>query len=269
MRVGPEVFLDQRNGKNIVPGRNGGMGRKNVTRRRVLCGLIKCGTIIVHRLPDALQPQKSRMPFIHVTYGGLYAQSVERAHAANTQQNFLPDARLTVPTVKLCRNFANGGWIFRQIGIEQIKGNAPNLHFPYPHPRFCFGKCESNGDIPAAFIADNLDGQRVVVIFEIFFLLPTVICEILIEIAVLIQQAHRRKWQPQCTRRFEMIPGQHTQTTRINRQAFGETKLRRKIGNLNIGHCFAMGRMKIGLAIHKRAERLGDTLKMRPESRIL
>ena len=57
--------------------------------------------VVAHSLPDALQPQKSRMPFIHVAYTGLYATCVERAHAANTQQNFLPDARFTVATVEL------------------------------------------------------------------------------------------------------------------------------------------------------------------------
>ena len=32
MRVGSEIFFDQGNGENIVPGGNGGVGRKNMTR---------------------------------------------------------------------------------------------------------------------------------------------------------------------------------------------------------------------------------------------
>ena len=74
-------------------------------------------------------------------------------------------------------------------------------------------------------------GSRSRSVFEIRFLLPAVRVERLAKITLGIQEPDSDQRNSQVTGAFEVITSKHAQTSRINRQAFVQSKLGRKVGH--------------------------------------
>ena len=81
--------------------------------------------------PDALDREESRVAFVHVEDGGLVAERLKRAHAADAEHDLLANARIVIAAVKL----AGDGAVFRthvqrRVGIEEQHLDAADVHGP-------------------------------------------------------------------------------------------------------------------------------------------
>ena len=101
-----EILKHQAGVKQIDPRRHRSVRRENVVDPGRFQRLVKRQPVALHEQPDPFNPQKRGVPLIHVEYGRLITQSVERPHPADPQDNLLLDARFFRAAIKLARNIA-------------------------------------------------------------------------------------------------------------------------------------------------------------------
>src|SRR5436305_2013705 len=77
--------------------------------------------------------------------------------------------------------------------------------------------------------SSRLDGEIVKIQFRICLLLPAVGGEILLEVAVAIEQANADEGEGDFAGAFEMIAGENSQAARINGERFVDAELGREI----------------------------------------
>ncbi len=125
-----KIGLDQLRSKDVNACRHRGMGGKDVAGRGGLVRLRKRKLVLAHELADTLQPQKGGMPLVQMHHVRLKPQGVQGANAANAQDNLLLDAHLVVAAIQFIGNILVFLRIVRDVGIEQIQGDAAHLRPP-------------------------------------------------------------------------------------------------------------------------------------------
>ena len=114
-----EMFLDQRRREAIVAGRHGRVGRENHLRGHAADGLPRADAFDDHPLPHQFERRKRAVPFVQVNDARQDAHGVERAHAADAEQQFLPDADALVTAVQPRGELPVLGAVAVDVGIEQ------------------------------------------------------------------------------------------------------------------------------------------------------
>ena len=70
------------------------------------------------------------MAFIDMPGSGFQSQQAKRAHAADTQYDFLLDAGIDVTAIELIGDSAVGFLIFRQVAVEQVQPDMAGACLP-------------------------------------------------------------------------------------------------------------------------------------------
>ena len=104
-----------------------------------------------HEMPDALQPQERGVALVHVVHRRLQAQRRQRAGAAHAEHDFLADAHLQIAAVELRGDGAVLGVVFGDVGVEQVKVDAPDGELP-----------DLGVDLPARQFDGDLERRAVV-----------------------------------------------------------------------------------------------------------
>ncbi len=73
---------------------------KTLLARAASSAFVEAEPGVAHEDAHLLERQKGRVAFVHVEDGGLEAQRLERAHAADAQHDLLPDARIVIAAVE-------------------------------------------------------------------------------------------------------------------------------------------------------------------------
>src|SRR5439155_17278746 len=79
---------------------------------------------------DALQRKKCRMPFVHVKYGRLNAESGERFDASDAKHDFLAHPHLEIAAIKLRGDQPVLRAVLGNVGVEKINVYPANPQFP-------------------------------------------------------------------------------------------------------------------------------------------
>ena len=79
-----------------------------------------------HPLADHLQPGEGAVPFVQVEHARVDAQRLQRADAADAQQQLLADAHAVVAAVEPRRQLAVLGLVALDVGVEQQQRVAPD-----------------------------------------------------------------------------------------------------------------------------------------------
>ncbi len=190
------------------------------------------GEIVLFREPaNPFHREERGVALVHVIDRRLQAQRLQRAMPADAEQDFLLQAHLQIAAVKLIGDIAIVLAIGGHIRIEKVEIDAADANLP------------DSGRYGTSVVV-NFDGERTpvrpkfeaqreiaeVVIF-VGFLLPARWIQVLLEVSLLVEQAHTHQRHTQIAGRFQMIAGEHTQASGKNRQALGQAELRREIGH--------------------------------------
>ncbi len=169
-------------------------GHRRVRREDVVdaCGferLLESQLLTLDEESNALDGEKGRVPLVHVEDGGLVAKGFERAHAADAEHDFLPDARVVVAAVELARD----GAVFlalveRGVGVEQQQLDAADLHHPDANGDRAGRQVDVDDLLFSVGAVSRPDRQSVEIVFQIAFLLPAVGVEQLAEVAELVEK---------------------------------------------------------------------------------
>src|SRR5262249_34492512 len=93
-----EMFLDQMERERVVSGRNRRVRREYGRRADEIGGIVETHSALRQRA-NAFEHEKRGVTFVGMEDRRAYPQTFEHAHAADSQNHFLPDARLLVAAV--------------------------------------------------------------------------------------------------------------------------------------------------------------------------
>src|SRR5690606_27318690 len=108
---------------------------------------------------------------------------------------------------------------------EQVDGRAPHHHGPGADVDGAAG----SGDrcVPLIAVVGGCEHQRGELRLDLVVavLLPTVGTNVLVEVALLVEQSHSHERQGQVAGRLDVITGQHAQATRVDRHRVVQPEL--------------------------------------------
>ena len=168
------------------------------------------------------------MPFVHVKYFRINPERAQRFHAADAQNNFLADAHFEIAAIKLGRDQAILGVVFRCVGIEQIQTDAADLQLPDFGENVATKKLDGDEQIGIA-LAHFANREVMKILIQTDGLLNAVLVDLLFEITVAIKESDGDEVQIEIARGFAMIARQNAQTAGIIRDRFVKTKFGREI----------------------------------------
>src|ERR1051325_3174972 len=145
----------------------------------------------------------------------LYFERAEQAHAANAQHHLLHDARLAVAAVEVARHEAISLFILRNVGIEQVKRDAPDARAPSLRAHGAPAHLDLDYQRSARFVRHTPDRKLRRMRLAVVLLLPAVAPEPLTEIAVTIEQADGDERQAKIARALQVIACEHAEAARI------------------------------------------------------
>ena len=186
--------------------------------------------VFLDEAAHALDGQKRGMAFVHVPDRGLQIQPVQRAQAADSQDNLLPDARKIVAAIKLIGDLAMfDALVFRNVGVQQIELHASDVHVPDLDQNHAGRQLHRDDDVLAVFVPNRPHRKRVEIVDRVALLLPAIRIERLLQVALLVQQTHADQRNRAIAGGLQVIAGKHAQSAAINRHAFHQPVLHRKI----------------------------------------
>ena len=219
LRISRQIVADQVRVESFVSrGHRGMRGEYGGCPDQLARGLV--GQFIrLHQVTYALQRQKSGVPLVHMADRGFDPENLQCPNAANAEQHFLPDAHILVAPIELGGDHAVVRRVFRDIGIQQIERHAPHLHAPDLSGHIMSGHFHDDPKGIAPGVALEVHGHIIPVVFGIEFLLPSVPVQILLEIALAIEQAHGDQRNSEIAGGFKVISGENAQSAGVNGQA--------------------------------------------------
>src|SRR6266480_4174433 len=214
----------------IISRGNGSMRSENIGRRYDLKCRIKIELLFHDIETNALERQERRMPFVHVKHVRLNSERSERFHSANPEHDLLTHAHLKVAAVKLGSNQSILGFVFRNIGIEEVDVYPSDAQFPNPGKNVPVQNPHRDNKLRLA-PANFSDRQVIEVLIEVNRLLNAILIDLLPEIAVSIKKTDRNEIQIKIAGRLAVVARQDAQTTGVIRDRFVKTEFSGKIGN--------------------------------------
>jgi len=171
------------------------------------------------------------MAFIEMIETGFYPQLSQETDPAGPQEQFLFDPCSLVGRVKTSRYFSILGRIAGDIGIQEIKREAADLHLPDIRVEGPPRKLQGDLHLVSLLILDDLQGHVREVTFRIFRNLHPVLIDELLEIPVPVQQPDTHQRDIEITGRFDVISRKDAQSSGIDGKTFMEAIFRGEIGH--------------------------------------
>ena len=165
-----------------------------------------------------LKREECGVTFVQMKDVRLDVQATKQAHAADSKQHLLHDARLAVAAVEMPCHKAVCLFILFDVCVEQVERDAPDINAP--RLRFDIAATHQDFDVDgrALFIFDLLNRKHVWMSFTVVFFLPAVASQALTKISVAIEQPDSDERHTQIARGFQVIAREHPQPAGIERQ---------------------------------------------------
>ena len=87
---------------------------------------------VLHELADPLQPEEPGVALVGVEHLGVDAERVERAHAADAEEDLLTQPVLGLAAVEPVGDGAQVGSVLLDVGVEQVQRHPSDLRLPHP-----------------------------------------------------------------------------------------------------------------------------------------
>ena len=196
------------------------------------------------------------MTLVHVTDAGVDSQRLQGPDSADSQQHLLPDPHFAVAAVQNRGDFAVVRFVAFEVGVEQEKGDAADVGAPYPGGYGAVRVGDLDGQGGPRGVGDRLDRKAVEVVLGIGLELPAVRVERLPEVPLAIQETDPGQGEAEVARRLQVVPGEHPEAPRIDRQGSGDSEFQREIGDLQT--VLTVPLVEPGLSRHVLLERGGQ-----------
>ncbi len=207
----PEMLLDEIGAKAIMTGRYRGMRGEDNFARHARGSLLEAHPFFFHAAANCFEHGKSTVPLVEVQHARSNAHRAQRAHAANAEQKFLPDADAFITAVQARSQLAIFGHIPFYIRIEQQQIAAADADTPDFRLDITAAGIDPHHDLLAALADRGLHREKVHVGVQILFLLPAGLVQVLAEIALAIKQSDSDERNVEVGSALDVIAGEHAQ----------------------------------------------------------
>ena len=219
------MLFDQTRVEAVMAGGHRRVRREDHFARNARHGLVEIQAFLLHAAANRFEHRKSAVPFVQVQHAGRDAHGLQRAEAADAQQQFLADSNAPIAAVEPRSQFAILRRISFDVRIEQQQIAASHLHAPDLGADRAAARLDLHGDRLALGPDGRFHGHLADVGLQIFFLLPAVLVQALPEIALAVKQADAHQRNPQVGCALDVIAGEHAQAAGINGKRFVQAEL--------------------------------------------
>ena len=169
------------------------------------------------------------MPFVEVIDRGIRSHRLERAHAADAENDFLLHARLAIAAVQPRRELPIPRRVLFEVGVEQVQLHAPEAHAPDRDEHGAVA--ERHGRHARLAIGRHRRLDRRVGPGELFvdLFLPAVQRHALTEVPLRIHEPDADERHTEVARFLALIAGEHAETACVDRQRLMQRELRREV----------------------------------------
>ena len=226
-----KVLLDQRaveavvsGGDGRVRGEDGAMG--DLPQRR-----LEAHPVFFHPHADGLERGEGAVPFVEVKNARGNPQGGQRADPAHPGHQFLADPRAVVAAVEPGGQFAVLGAVAGHVAVQQIQLHPPHAHQPHLRQQPARARLDLHGDRLAGAVAGGLHGEVFHLRVQVLFLLVAVDVQVLLEIALVVEQADGHQRHAQGAGALDVVAGEDPQAAGIDRHGFVDAEFEGKIGD--------------------------------------
>ena len=192
---------------------------------------VEAHAVVLHPRADGFQRGERAVAFVEVIHARRDAQGLQRPHAAHAGHQFLADAGAIVAAVEPGGQLAVLGTVARHVAIQQVKLHPADAHQPHLGQQLAGAGVDADGDRLAVGAQGGLHRQVLDLRIEILFVLPAVDVEMLLEIALVVEQpdGHQRHAQPAGA--LDVVARKHAQAAGVDRHRLVDAELQREIGH--------------------------------------
>ena len=220
-----EVFLDQAAVEPVVAGGHGRVRREHGLAGYPADRVVEGVAVAFHPSADRLQRGEDRVSLVEMVDAGHDSHRPDRPHTADAEHEFLPDPQPRVAAVETARQLAVFGVVDLHVGVEQVEIDAAHRHLPDLGEDRARPRVDLHGDRFAVGTERRLDRQRLGPRLEVFLVLVAIDVELLLEVALIVEQTHRDERDAQAAGAFDVVAGEHAETARIDRHRFMDAEL--------------------------------------------
>ena len=192
-------------------------------------GVVERIAVPLHPPADRLQRGEHGVPLVQMVDAGHDSHRADRPHAAHAEHELLPDPQPRVAAIEPAGQFAVLRIVHLDVGVEQEQVDAAHRHLPDFRENRAGPRVDLHGDRLAVGAEGRLDRQGLGSRLQVFLVLVAVDVELLLEVALVVEQAHRDQRDAQTAGTLDVVAREHAQAARVDRHRFMDAELGRKI----------------------------------------
>ena len=223
-----EMFFDQMERKRVVTRGDGRMRGEDGGPADLVERLVE-GRSLFGEVANALQHDERGVPFVQMEHGRIGAERLERAHAADAENDFLLDPRFAVAAVQARRELTIPRRILFEVGVEQVQRDAADAHAPHGDEHGAVAeRHRRDAGLPVGRHR-RLDRRVGPVQMLVAFFLPPFGRDVLMEVTLRVHEPHADERHAEVARFLAVIAGQNAEPAGVDRQRLVDRELRGKV----------------------------------------
>ena len=213
-----EVFFDEVGTEAVVAGGNGRVGGEDDFAGNLAGGGVEVEPFFFHAGADGFEHGEAAVAFVEMQHAGRDAHGLERAEAADAEQQLLADAGARVAAVEARGGLEIFGGVAGDVGVEQKEIAAADFDLPDFGADGGAAGGDFNHDGLAVEADGGLHGELVDVGLEILFALPAVFIEALEEVALAVEEADADERDVEIGCALDVIAGEDAEAAGVDGQ---------------------------------------------------
>ena len=226
-----QVLFDQAAVETVVPGRDRRMGGKDRVLGNFADRVVERQAVVLHPLANPFERGKDAVSFVQMINAGHDSQGGQCFDPAHAQHQLLADARAVIAAVQPAGQVAVFRAVAVDVAIQQIEVHPPNAHQPHLGQQLAGAGGDLHRHVLAGRIAGGLHRHVFDFRVEIFFALIAFGVEMLLEIALVVEQPDGHQRDTQSAGAFDVVAGKDAQAAGVDRHRFVDAEFGRKIGD--------------------------------------
>ena len=198
--------------------------------------------------PRELERHERRVALVEVHDAGLDPHRLERADAADAEQQVLREPRVLVADVEAAGDPARGLGVLRPVRVEQVQRHAADVRAPDLAHDLDVADRDGDRDRRAVVGAHQRGGHAVRVGVDPVLVLPAAGVDPLAEVAVAVEQADRGQRPGAVGGLLEDVAGERAEAARVDRERDVEAVLGAEVRDRAVrgGRALVVGAREVG-----------------------
>ncbi len=219
-----EVPLDQITREPVDAGGHRRVRREQAAGAHRLDRLVEAQPS-VDPFPDPFESEEAGMAFVGVEHLRMNVERSQCPHAADAEDDLLAQTMLFVAAVEPVGDGDGLRRVRWHVRVEQVQPDPADVGAPHSHRHGNVG--EVDDDFDAGWMQPECVGIDALVAL----LLPAVVVEELMEVALGVEQTDADERNAEIGRRLQVVAGEHAEAAGVLRDGLGDAELGREVGD--------------------------------------